>query len=129
MDKQRLLGLLDGFSGKKLLVLGDMVADEYWFGEPTGRISREAPIPILRERSRQTRPGGATNPGYNARTLGADSAGASVSSRICSDSSINPRPIATRPRSRILVRTLFLKTMTPIPSRTGASIETSKLKI
>ncbi len=72
MDKQRLLGLLDGFSGKKLLVLGDMVADDYWFGEPTGRISREAPIPILRERSRQTRPGGATNPGYNARTLGAE---------------------------------------------------------
>src|SRR5712692_530357 len=71
MNKQRLLGLLDGFSSKKLLVLGDMVADEYWFGEPTGRISREAPIPILRERSRQTRPGGATNPGYNARTLGA----------------------------------------------------------
>jgi D-glycero-beta-D-manno-heptose-7-phosphate kinase len=55
-----------------LLVLGDMVADEYWFGEPTGRISREAPIPILRERSHETKPGGATNPGYNARTLGAD---------------------------------------------------------
>jgi rfaE bifunctional protein kinase chain/domain len=72
VDKQRLLGLLDGFGGKKLLVLGDMVADEYWFGEPTGRISREAPIPILRERSHQTKPGGATNPGYNARTLGAD---------------------------------------------------------
>jgi rfaE bifunctional protein kinase chain/domain len=72
MDKQRLLGLLDAFPAKKLLVLGDMVADEYWFGEPTGRISREAPIPILRERSRQTRPGGATNPGYNARTLGAE---------------------------------------------------------
>jgi D-glycero-beta-D-manno-heptose-7-phosphate kinase len=72
VDKQRLLGLLDGFSGKRLLVLGDMVADEYWFGEPTGRISREAPIPILRERSHQTKPGGATNPGYNARTLGAD---------------------------------------------------------
>ncbi len=72
MSKQRLLGLLEGFSGKKLLVLGDMVADEYWFGEPTGRISREAPIPILRERSRETKPGGATNPGYNARTLGAE---------------------------------------------------------
>ncbi|MBV8087669.1 MAG: bifunctional hydroxymethylpyrimidine kinase/phosphomethylpyrimidine kinase [Chloroflexi bacterium] len=72
MNKQRLLGLLEGFAGKRLLVLGDMVADEYWFGQPTGRISREAPIPILRERSRETRPGGATNPGYNARTLGAE---------------------------------------------------------
>jgi len=72
VDKQRLLSLLDGFAGKKLLVLGDMVADEYWFGEPTGRISREAPIPILRERRREIKPGGATNPAYNARTLGAD---------------------------------------------------------
>lgn len=72
MDKQRLLDLLEGFSRKKVLVLGDMVADEYWFGEPTGRISREAPIPILRERARETKPGGATNPGYNARTLGAE---------------------------------------------------------
>ncbi|MHB8619154.1 MAG: bifunctional heptose 7-phosphate kinase/heptose 1-phosphate adenyltransferase, partial [Chloroflexota bacterium] len=69
---RRLLDLLDRFSGKKILVLGDMVADEYWFGEPTGRISREAPIPILRERGRQVKPGGATNPAYNARTLGAE---------------------------------------------------------
>jgi len=68
----RLLGLLDAFAGKKLLVLGDMVADEYWFGQPTGRLSREAPIPILRERTRETKPGGATNPGYNARALGAE---------------------------------------------------------
>lgn len=72
MDKQRLLRLLEGFSRKKLLVLGDMVADEYWFGEPTGRMSREAPIPIFRERSHETKPGGATNPAYNARTLGAE---------------------------------------------------------
>ena len=72
MDRQRLSRLLDGFGSKRLLVLGDMVADEYWFGEPTGRISREAPIPILRERRHDTRPGGATNPGYNARTLGAE---------------------------------------------------------
>jgi rfaE bifunctional protein kinase chain/domain len=72
VDKRGLLDLLDGFAGKKLLVLGDMVADEYWFGQPTGRISREAPIPILRELSRQTKPGGATNLAYNARALGAD---------------------------------------------------------
>jgi D-glycero-beta-D-manno-heptose-7-phosphate kinase len=71
-ESQRLLVLLNGFPGKKLLVLGDMVADEYWFGQPTGRISREAPIPILREHGRETRPGGATNPAYNARTLGAE---------------------------------------------------------
>ncbi len=72
VDKRRLKSLVEGFSHKKLLVLGDMVADEYWFGEPTGRISREAPIPILRERAHETKPGGATNPGYNASALGAE---------------------------------------------------------
>ncbi len=72
LNRPRLLDLLERFAGRKLLVLGDMVADEYWFGHPTGRISREAPIPILRETSRETKPGGATNPGYNARTLGAE---------------------------------------------------------
>ena len=40
----------------------------------------------------------------SARTLGAFSAGASVSSRICSASSIRPRPMATRPRSLMRLR-------------------------
>ncbi|MGH2364664.1 MAG: bifunctional heptose 7-phosphate kinase/heptose 1-phosphate adenyltransferase [Chloroflexota bacterium] len=68
----RLRDLVAGFKGKRVLVLGDMVADEYWFGEPTGRVSREAPIPIFRELSREVRPGGATNLAYNAHTLGAE---------------------------------------------------------
>ncbi|MBV8083865.1 MAG: bifunctional hydroxymethylpyrimidine kinase/phosphomethylpyrimidine kinase [Chloroflexi bacterium] len=71
MDRARLTSLLEGFRGKRLLVLGDMVHDEYWFVQPTGRISREAPIPILRERSRQSKPGGATNLGCNGAALGA----------------------------------------------------------
>ena len=40
----------------------------------------------------------------SARTLGAFSAGASVSSRICRARSMRPRPIATRPKSRVGVR-------------------------
>ena len=56
-----------------------------------------------------------------ARALGAFSAGASESSRMCSDSSIRPRPIATRPRSRIRVRVPYLNAMTPMPSRNGAN--------
>jgi len=63
--------IIPRFAGKKVLVVGDMVADEYIIGTPT-RISREAPVLILEQREHFTVPGGATNPGVNARTLGAE---------------------------------------------------------
>jgi len=47
------------------------VADEYIIGAPL-RVSREAPVLILGQREHYTVPGGATNPGVNARTLGAE---------------------------------------------------------
>jgi D-glycero-beta-D-manno-heptose-7-phosphate kinase len=52
-------------------VVGDLVADEYIIGAPL-RVSREAPVLILGQREHYTVPGGATNPGVNARTLGAE---------------------------------------------------------
>ncbi len=58
------------FAGKNVLVVGDMVADEYIVGTPA-RISREAPVLVLEQHEHFTVPGGATNPGVNARTLGA----------------------------------------------------------
>ncbi len=69
--KGRLLELVRSFAGKRVLVVGDMVADEYITGTPT-RISREAPVLILDHSEQYTVPGGATNPGVNARTLGAE---------------------------------------------------------
>jgi rfaE bifunctional protein kinase chain/domain len=68
---ERLLGLVRRFARARVLVVGDMVVDEYIVGTPAG-ISREAPIIILRERERFTVPGGAINPGANARALGAE---------------------------------------------------------
>ncbi|HLZ22485.1 MAG TPA: PfkB family carbohydrate kinase [Ktedonobacterales bacterium] len=68
---ERLLALVSGFAGRRVLVVGDMVADEYIIGTPT-RISREAPVLILEHQDQYTVPGGATNPGVNARALGAD---------------------------------------------------------
>src|SRR5262244_1999252 len=59
------------FAGKRVLVIGDMVADEYILGAPL-KVSREAPVLVLAQRDAFTVPGGATNPGVNARTLGAD---------------------------------------------------------
>ncbi len=66
-----LLRLVQRFAGKRVLVVGDMVADEYIVGAPM-RVSREAPVLILGQRNRYIVPGGATNPGVNARSLGAE---------------------------------------------------------
>src|SRR5690606_12119285 len=44
--------------------------DEYWFGD-TGRISPEAPVPIVRTRATERRPGGAANVALNVAALGA----------------------------------------------------------
>jgi rfaE bifunctional protein kinase chain/domain len=70
-EQERLLSLVEQFAGKRVLVLGDMVADEYIYGAPM-RISREAPVLVLRWRDSSLAPGGALNPAVNARTLGAD---------------------------------------------------------
>ena len=67
----RLRELVADFAGKRVLVIGDMVADEYLIGRPT-RISREAPVLILELDEERTVPGGATNVAVNACTLGAE---------------------------------------------------------
>jgi D-glycero-beta-D-manno-heptose-7-phosphate kinase len=70
-DRDRLLALVRAFAAKRILVVGDLVADEYIIGAPL-RVSREAPVLILGQRQHYTVPGGANNPGVNARTLGAE---------------------------------------------------------
>lgn len=67
----RLHALIPHFSGKRVLVIGDMVADEYLVGVPT-RIARDAPVLILELSEERTMPGGATKVAVNARTLGAE---------------------------------------------------------
>src|SRR5438105_9094286 len=71
ITSSRLRSLIEGFSGKRVLVIGDMVADEYLIGRPT-RIAREAPVLILELNEERTVPGGATNVAVNACTLGAE---------------------------------------------------------
>lgn len=68
---ERLSHLIANFTRKRILVIGDMVADEYLIGNPT-RISREAPVLILELHEERIIPGGATNVAVNARTLGAE---------------------------------------------------------
>lgn len=77
---RRLHELLKGFSSRRVLVLGDMVADEYIVGRPV-RLSREAPLPVLEWVDRYIVPGGATNLARNVRSLGGDVAVAGVIGR------------------------------------------------
>jgi rfaE bifunctional protein kinase chain/domain len=70
MDTRRLIKIVEQFAGKKVMVLGDFVADEYILGK-TSRISREAPVLILDYLSRQVVLGGAGNATNNLAALGA----------------------------------------------------------
>src|SRR5262249_33726341 len=58
--QERLLALIDGFSGRRVLVVGDLIADEFIYGQ-VARVSREAPVLILKYDATQILPGGAGN--------------------------------------------------------------------
>ena len=67
--KERLLSLVTAFEGKRLLVAGDYVLDRFVYGHPK-RISREAPVLILRFWKEESIPGAAGNTVANVRSLG-----------------------------------------------------------
>lgn len=54
----------------RVLVVGDVMLDRYWFGE-VNRISPEAPVPVVHVQRSEERPGGAANVARNAAALGA----------------------------------------------------------
>jgi rfaE bifunctional protein kinase chain/domain len=66
---ERLARIVESFPNVTVTVLGDLVADEFVFGE-ISRVSREAPVLILRHREREVVPGGAANAVYNLADLG-----------------------------------------------------------
>jgi len=57
-------------AGARVLVVGDVMLDRYWFGE-VSRISPEAPVPVVHVQKTEERPGGAANVARNACALGA----------------------------------------------------------
>ena len=59
---------LPDFSRAKILVVGDVMLDRYWFGD-VSRISPEAPVPIVHVRRTEERPGGAANVARNVTAL------------------------------------------------------------
>lgn len=70
VDLTRLLDIVAAFSRQTICVLGDMVLDEFVSGE-ISRVSREAPVLILRHRRSELYPGGAANAVNNLAELGA----------------------------------------------------------
>lgn len=82
---------------KKILVIGDLMLDRYWFGE-VERISPEAPVPVVHINKKENRLGGAANVARNITALGAqatlmgvvgnDEAAKQMRS-LCADANIN----------------------------------------
>lgn len=58
------------FSDVKVLVVGDVMLDQYWFGS-VDRVSPEAPVPVLSVKQTEMRAGGAANVAHNLQALGA----------------------------------------------------------
>lgn len=70
MAAPRLFELLESFNQAKILVIGDLTLDEFLTGQ-VERISREAPVLILRHEQTKQTPGGGANAVYNLAKLGA----------------------------------------------------------
>jgi len=68
-ENDRLRKIVEAFPKTTVTVLGDLVADEFIFGE-ISRVSREAPVLILKHRDRKVVPGGAANAICNLADLG-----------------------------------------------------------
>ncbi|MCG3724503.1 bifunctional D-glycero-beta-D-manno-heptose-7-phosphate kinase/D-glycero-beta-D-manno-heptose 1-phosphate adenylyltransferase HldE [Vibrio cincinnatiensis] len=61
--------ILPDYNKAGVLIIGDVMLDRYWHG-PTGRISPEAPVPVVKVEHNEERPGGAANVAMNIASLG-----------------------------------------------------------
>src|SRR5713226_6200960 len=75
--QERLISVIRRFPQRRILVVGDSVADQFIYGA-ISRVSREAPVFILRHEHTETTPGGAANCAANLAALGANVALVSV---------------------------------------------------
>ena len=66
---QRIAELFNGFKGKKIAVVGDLMVDRYYWGSVT-RVSPEAPVPVVDVTNESVRLGGAANVANNIQSLG-----------------------------------------------------------
>ncbi len=112
----RLREVLQRFPERRILVVGDAIADQFVYGE-ISRVSREAPVFIIRHEQTETLPGGAANCAANLASLGAkvslvsvvgeDEAGRNLlqkleSAKVRCDSIITSTSVQTTTKVRIL---------------------------
>lgn len=71
IESSRLLTLVELIGGRRVVIAGDLIADEFIYGE-IARVSREAPVLILNYDSTEVVPGGAGNAASNVAALGGD---------------------------------------------------------
>jgi rfaE bifunctional protein kinase chain/domain len=112
----RLLSLIDRFRGRKVAVIGDLIADEFIYGR-VARISREAPVLILHYDTTEILPGGAGNAARNVASLagaarivglaGQDDAGRRMLEAL-DDSSVDVAGVVRRPDWRTPTKTRIL---------------------
>jgi len=77
INKKELQKIFDDIDGMHVVVVGDVMLDNYWWGS-VERISPEAPVPIVALSKRESRLGGAANVALNCKALGAKVTLASV---------------------------------------------------
>jgi D-beta-D-heptose 7-phosphate kinase/D-beta-D-heptose 1-phosphate adenosyltransferase len=70
LDRARARAIVEQMAGRRIIVVGDVMLDQFIFGR-VGRISPEAPVPVVTYDHEQHRSGGAANVALNARALGA----------------------------------------------------------
>lgn len=68
-EKNKLFQVIDEFKGCRVLVVGDVILDEYIWGK-ANRLSPEAPVPVLEVGKYDYIPGGAANVASNIKSLG-----------------------------------------------------------
>ena len=114
--RERLLGIIRRFPQRRILVVGDSIADQFVYGV-ISRVSREAPVFILDHEHTETVPGGAANCAMNLASLGAkvslvsvtgdDEAGRALRSQLTS-AGVNCESVVTSPHFKTTTKVRIL---------------------
>jgi rfaE bifunctional protein kinase chain/domain len=115
-QQERLTATVRLFPQRKVVVVGDLVADQFLYGQ-ISRVSREAPVLILRYERTETMPGGAANCAVNLAALdgraalvgfiGEDEAGGALLSKLCG-AGVECRGVVPLPQGRTTTKVRVL---------------------
>ncbi len=148
MTPSRLDAILKEAAGKRLLVIGDLMLDEFVWGK-VGRISPEAPVPVVEVTRESSYPGGAANVARNLREfvarvsviglLGQDSSGQQLrdllaAQQIDTSNSVVDASVRTIVKTRIIARQQQVvrvdrELIAPLSSKHGATVSANVRKV